>query len=492
MWPFKRKKAEPAPTPAEARPVRYVERRFAAATNSRLIDWALSYNKINADLEQGYQPLVLRARDLAKNNEFVIGTLRNILRNVLGADGFTLQSKSENRERRPEIERLWREYQSRVGGFVTLDECQSGRDFDALVLRTLIIDGEVFIHRVFDPESRFGYRYEVVDSLEIDPLYTVENAGNGEKIVMGVRIDARGREVAYYLRRSQCEHYMSGDREEIPASEIYHIYRKEFADQTRGISLLAGVVLDLNQLDAYKEAEVVHARIQACSMAIWEWNGQSTGDLLDEVDDKGEFIREMKPGIFPVAPKGYTAKQLANNSPNNQFGTFWKNMLRGIANALGISYNKAAGDYEAVNYSSLREATLEDRSTFEELQRFFVENWKDFQFRDFVRALAMNEVIKVAEMNDCTRHRFFGRRFPWVDPAKEIAAKQTELNLLLTDPISELEARGIDPDEHIDRLVEWREKLSARGIPLPAATAAELPPPETEDQEQPEEDNTDA
>ena len=461
-------------------------RRFTAAANSRLIDWIVGYNKINADLKLDYVAMTLRARDLAKNNEFVLGLLRNLVRNVIGADGFILQSKCDDRERRSEIERLWREYQSRLGGFVTFDERQSGRDFDELILRTLFIDGEVFVHRAYDPESRFGYRYEIIDSLEVDPLYNIEDAGNGERVIMGVRIDGRGREIAYYIRRSQCDQYTTGDRIEVPAADVLHIFRKEFADQTRGFTPLSGVILDLNQLDAYKEAEVVHARMQACSMAIWEWNGQSTGDLLDEVDDKGEFLREMKPGIFQVAPKGYTAKQLAAQSPNNQFGTFWKNMLRGIANSLGISYNKAAGDYEAVNYSSLREATLEDRATFEELQRFVVENWKAFQFRDFIRALAMTEVIPVSAMDDCCRHRFYGRRFPWVDPAKEIAAKEKELDLFLTDPIAELEQRGLDPDEVFEHWTEWLAKVREHELPYRAA------PPLPADNEPEPEDNANA
>lgn len=441
-------------------------RRFAAASHSRLIDWALSYSKINGSLKQDYIAMTLRARELAKNNEFVIGYLENLRRNVVGSDGFTLQCKAKDAKLRADVESLWREYNSRTGAFVSLDEHQSGRDFDVLVLRTLIVDGEVFIHRVFDPESRFGYRYEVLDSLEIDPLYNVEDAGSGERVVMGVRYDCRGREKSFYLRRSKADYYMTGPVEEIPAADIIHIFRKKFSDQARGYTELAGIILNLAQMDGYKEAEIVHARIQACAMGVWEWNGQSNGDLLDEVDDKGEFIREIKPGIFPVAPKGYTAKFLQNTSPNNQFGIFWKNMLRSIANALGISYNKAAGDYEAVNYSSLREATLEDRASFEELQRFIIENWKSFQYADFVRALAMNGFIRLSDMSECLRHKFFGRRFPWVDPAKEISAKEKEYDLLLTDPITELESRGIDSEELLDRWKEWHDKLASRNIPF--------------------------
>lgn len=441
-----------------------VARRFTAADHSRWTDWVLSYSKIDRDLKNDYIALVLRTRELAKNNEFVAGFLENAERNIIGSEGFSLQSKAP--EYNSVIEKLWREYNSRIAGAVTLDEHSSGYDFDCLVLRTLLVDGEVFIHREYDPSSKFGFRYEVLDSIEIDPYYNVEDAGDGDRIVMGIRFDARGRERSYYFRRSEGDAYMSGNRIEIPAESMIHIYRKIFPDQSRGISMFAPVVANLAQLDGYKDAELVHARIQACTMGVWEWNGHDTGDLMDEVNEEGEFVREIKPGIFPVAPRGYSAKFLQNTSPNSQFATFWKNVLRSIANALGVSYNKATGDYEAVNYSSLREATLEDRAAFTKIQRFLIENWKDYQFRDFITAIALSGCIPMRSIPECQHHHFFGRRFPWVDPAKEIAAKEKEYDLLLTDPISELEVRGIDPDELLDRWAAWQQKLAERNIPF--------------------------
>ena len=439
-------------------------RRFAAAANSRLLEWALSYAKPDAGLKSDYVTVTLRARDLAVNNEFVIGFLENAERNIIGAEGFSLQSRS--RLHRADIEKFWLDYNSRQTAAVTLNEKQSGHDFDCLILRTLLIDGEVFIHRIFDPESKYSWRYEVLDSLEVDPFYNVSETEDGGRITMGIRFDSRGREVSYFLRHSTEDYYQSGPLTEVPANEILHIYRQQFPNQSRGISSFAGVVLNLGHLDGYKEAELVHARIQACTMGVWEENGRSTGDLMDEVDDKGEFISEIKPGIFPVAPKGYTAKFLQNSSPNSQFASFWKNLLRSISNALGISYNKASGDYESVNYSSLREATLEDRASFQKMQRFFIENWKDFQFTNFISACAMTGLLPLRDLSDMNCHRFFGRRFPWVDPAKEVSAKEKEYDLLLTDPISELEQRGIDPDEMLDRWAEWNNKLKERGIPF--------------------------
>ena len=441
-------------------------RMFAAAQGNRLVDWPVSYQRINGDLFTQYVPIVLRARDLAINNESVIGIIKNMIRNVIGTTGFTLQSRAEPAGIRPELEELWREYCSRTGGHCTIDERSSARDLDILVLRSLIIDGEAFIHRVFDPDSKFGYRYEVLDALQIDPTFVVRNLNGGGQIFMGIELDSRNREVAYYWREVVCEQYFSGERIRIPASEIIHLYRKEFPSQYRGISMLAGAALNLRQLDDYRNAELVHAQIASCTMGVWEWNGQNQDDIITDAqaDDAGEFVREIKPGIFPIAPRGYQAKFLQNSAPNSQFAAFWKAVMRSISNSLGLSYNKASGDYESVNYSSLREAALEDRETYGELQRFMIENWKSLQYRDFINACFLNGLVTVTTLAGAYRHQFFGRRFSWIDPQKEIAAKKEEIALMLTDPIKELEARGEDPADVIKRSKEWLDMLGAEGL----------------------------
>lgn len=446
---------------------RVFKRRFTAAAESpRLFNPSVTWGSINADLKMDWVSLTLRARSLAMNNEFVVGYLDNLSRNVIGPDGFSLQSRSKSAVIRQTVKDEWADFQSAWGRYVTLDEGVSGREFDLMILRSIEVDGEAFIRRVPDPSSPYRFRYELIDAMQINPLYNVPRTNDGGQIIMGVQFDVRGREVGYYYRKLAGDHYSTGYDEFIPADEVIHLFRRQFPNQARGYSHFAPAILNLGQMEEYKRAEVIHAHVQACTMAVWEHNGQSNGELFDETNDQGEFVREMKPGIFPVAPKGYTAKTLGATSPSGQFAAFWKAMLRSVANALGISYNKAAGDYESVNYSSLREATLEDRAHYEEVQRFLIENWKSRQFRTFVFALAETGIIPMAAIGSASRHRFFGKRFPWVDPVKELAAKEKEFDLLLTDPLTALEERGIDPAEMLDRWATWHKMLAERNIPF--------------------------
>lgn len=436
---------------------------FNAAKHSRLIEWAFNFCRINQSLKSDFLKLTENCRNFAINNEIVTGFLEHFKRNVIGANGFTLQSKTAPETAR-KIERLWNEYQSRSGGYVTLDERMSGRDFDLMILRNLIIDGEVFIRRAYDPSSKFGWRYELIDAFDIDPYYNDEFT-DGSRIVMGIEFDPRGRERAFHLRRNRnSDMYFGGERIRIPAEHMIHIFRKFIPDQSRGYSMLAPVAVALGHMDAYKEAEIVRARIMAATLLVWEKTG-ADNNMLDEADKNGDIFTKTEMGSAQFAPDGYTAKFFQNTSPNSNFGAFWVGLLRSMSNAIGLSYNKANGDYTSINYSSAREATLEDRAFFEEFQNFIIENWKELQFREFLKAAALNGLVQVDD--SAFQHRFFGRRFQWVDPAKEIAALEKELSLKLTDPITELEKRGFDPDEVLDRWAIWEQKCKERGIVPP-------------------------
>ena len=435
---------------------RHEERRFNAARISRLDDWILGYSRINGQLKQDYALMVQRARDLAMNNEFVTGYLENLERNVLGPEGFRLQCLSSDRRSARELEFLWRDYQDESAGFVSRDGQQGGREFDALILRTLAVDGEAFILRIPDRKSVFGVRYEVLDSLDVDYLYN-EDRRDGTRIVMGIEINRDGRPVSYFVRDHENDFYNNGTRRQIPAHSIVHLFHRRFPGQVRGITALAPAVLNINQLDGYKEAEIIAARLQAANCAVYEKIGAADGSNWDEADENGDILREMSPGQIGYAPPGYTLKQVNPNHPNSNFGIFLKSAQRGISNSVGLSYNKATGDYESVNYSSLREASLEDRATYQAMQKFLTSRWKRLQYLEFLKYI---ENVPA----DATRARFIGRKFAWVDPQRELAAKKIERELMMTDPLSDIEESGRDPEEVLDRWALWDSLMSERKL----------------------------
>ena len=263
--------------------------------------------------------------------------------------------------------------------------------------------------------------------------------------------------------------YHTGERVYIPAREIIHLFRREFPQQVRGVTPLAPAVIALNQLDSYKEAELVAARMQACNMAMYVKSVSGGGDVLDdeEVDENGDYLSEMAPGQIAFAPDGYDVKQLQNNHPSGNFGGFVKSVCRGIFASLGVSYNKGASDYESVNFSSLREAALEDRAEWREFQAYLIENWKDRQYDNFLRGSVLSGALDAVRFPAYRNHHFYGRSWDWVDPVKDISAIDSAIRLGLTDHITEIEKRGGDVDEVLDREALYLKKRKERNLPPP-------------------------
>ena len=448
------------------------KRNFIASVNSRLQNWAVSYQRINADLKTDAIQMVLRSRELAKNNDFVSGYLNLMQRNVIGETGFKLQVQALNIDNSLDsignstIERLWKEYNHK--GNITLDSVETGRDLDILILRTLLIDGEVFIRKVYDDKSKFVIKYEVLDSLDVDYLYNSQNYdAQGNRVICGIKVDKNFKPISYFVRVSNTDYYNTGERIEISADDIIHIYRKYFPSQVRGYTALASTILNLNQLDCYKEAEIIAARLNACNQAFYVQN-QSNGDLLEEADDEGVIATEYSPGTIRFAPQGYQIQQLQNNHPSSNFGSFVKNILRSIANSVGASYNKATSDYESVNYNSLRESALEDRSSWKELQQFLIDNWKNIQYELFLKYALLNNLTNIpfSRYNKFLNFKFSGRTWDWVDHLKDLNAIKLKLDLKLSDPISEIEKQGKTVDEVLDRWVLWNNKIQERGLTI--------------------------
>lgn len=344
-------------------------------------------------------------------------------------------------------------------------------DFDILILRTLVIDGEVFIRVDKNAKNPYGISFELLDTLQIDLTKNQNRTPAQNAIVMGVEIDEYNRPVKYYFREASIDNYQVGQLIEIPANEIIHIYKHEFVGQTRGFGDIVASVDSLKQLDDYAIAELFAAKVSACQGIFYERNGASqAGDMIDantEEEDRGVFISELSPGEASIVPNGYTVKSVSPTHPNTNFSGFVKSIVRRIASSVGVSYNRLAHDYEAVNYSSLREASIDESKTYADIQRFLIDNWKSIQYSLWLKSYVVNcssTSIKPSHFREYLDFSFIPRKDDLFDAAKDIVAVERRLKLGLTNPIMEIEARGYDVDDVLDGWSKWNEKLKLHNL----------------------------
>lgn len=454
------------------------ERSFKGAMYSRFTNWIFSsFTKVNKDLKDNLTTLVTRTRDLAKNNEVYRSHLNNLEKSIIGPQGFRLQSlvKNENGDLAEdiniELENAWWEFGKRSNGFITKDGEMGDKDFDALILRTLIIDGEVFIRVDRNARNPYGLSFSLVDSLSLDKDKNQDFTPLQNAIVMGIEIDRDYKPVRYYLREGDINNYTVGKTTSFSASEIIHIYKKEFAGQVRGFPDICASLDSLKQLDDYAIAELLAAKVGACHNVFYERTGTVAGDWLDQnnssMDDQGRFVQELSPGESSIVPQGYTVKSVSPNHPNSNFGGFIKAIVRRIAASIGVSYNTLAKDYESVNYSSLRQSAIDEAKTYETIQRFIIENWKDIEYKLFVISYITNNIktkLKPTKINDYLNYTFISSKSDYFDPAKDIIAVERKLKLGLSNPIIELEKRGLDVDDVLDGWSIWEKKCKDRNL----------------------------
>ena len=451
------------------------QRAFKAAFNSRFVDWLFtSGHKVNNDLISQLKVLIERSRDLAKNNEIFRAYLNNCLKGVVGAEGFRLQMQIKNSDGtlnealNDQIEWAWYDFTNKR----KLQTSQKLRDvdFDTLLFRTLLVDGEAFIQVIKDSQSPYGVKFKLIDSLAIDTelLQIMTETQNG--IYNGVEVDHDYKVVRYWLRECYNGNYQSGKLYALPADEVIHLYRPQFIDQVRGYSPIVASYDSLKQLDDFAVAELIAAKISSCQGIFYQRNDKTpTGDFIGQgqVDDIGTFMKELAPGMASVVPAGYNVKTMTPNHPSSNYDGFVKAITKRVAAANGTNYNTLNGDLESVNYSSLRQANIAENAFYKDWQRFLIDNWKNVQFELFLKGYLINSKssLKPSSYNQYLRsYRFIGKTDPSYDISKEIVAVERMLKLGITSPIIEIEKRGLDPQEVVKDFVKWNTLCQENGL----------------------------
>ena len=451
-------------------------RSFKGAIRNRYTDWlTATLTKINADTNQDQLGVITKCRDLAKNDPIGRSYLSICQKNIIGKSGFTLQCQLKdadgklNEKLNDDIEWMFYDWGKAMNSYLTVDGHTGHNDFDALILRTLLIDGEVFIRIHRGAKNPYGVTFELIDAASIDYTKIREAAPSVNAIILGVEVDKYFKPVAYHYKPGNSTNYQVGLPERIDAKDIIHIFKKEFPQQVRGIPPFNATLDDIKQIQDYRVAELLAAKTAACLGIFYERNSQPVaGDFLNEgeEEDRGTFVQSLEPGMASIAPAGYNVKSVAPTHPNSGYGEFNKSILKQIASSLGVSYAKLVKDYEAVNYSSLREATLDENAYWEEMQAYLIENWKELEFRIFLESIAINtDSFKASQINELLKyHTWICQKRGWFDPSKEILATERSLKLGLKSPIMLMEEQGLDPDEVMKSWALYESLCKAYGL----------------------------
>lgn len=485
--------------------------------------WRARIGQVDREALESRDQIVARARDLVRNNPIISGGVDRRSEAVVGA---RIRMRAQ-----PDFEAMGRDFewadkwargveaQFRVWDRDSRKLCDAERtqNFGSMVntaYRHWWVDGEALAYiEMRDRGSAYQTCVRLIDPDRlINPDGKADNAllDNGNKVVGGVEIDPDGVAVAYHIRvehpdapsnRVRARETTRVTREDPDGRpRVVHAFKRNRAEQRRGISRLVASMKRTKMLDRYDNAELEAALLNAVMAAkvkttvptneIAEALAPIAGEEADgwSVAEQVDY-RERQPLVIDGV-------QIANLLPNEDlefvtaerpaahYPEFRAEGLRSIASDLGLSHQQLAQNWEDINYSSARtllneiwRGLLDDRWLF--TQEFCTPPAAAW----LQEAVAIGKVKVPGGPGNFYRYRAELTMFEWmgpgrgrIDPKKEADASDLNLAAHRTNLSIEAAEQGLDAREVMmgsarDR--KMREEFGLDAPPAPKPAAAE-------------------
>lgn len=412
--------------------------------NERHWQWTDSLSA-DASLTDGVRKTVReRARYEYQNNTVCRGIVLRVAHDLIGT-GPRLQVLTGDQETNTAIEDAFHSWAVAVN---LAEKLQT-------LAKSKIVDGEAFAH--FGTNPAIGHEVQldlIVD--ECDRYQSPFQLYNSALHVDGIRFDRYGNPTFY----DRLKHHPGGDYigaglldpEQLPASQVIHLFRKDRPEQHRGLSELSSALRLFAEWRRYKLACMAAAET-AANMAAVLHTQQSAQTQTDEDYEAFDPI-PIQSRMMVTLPKGIAMSQLKAEHPPNTLDMFERSILREIGRVLNLPFNVVAGDSSGYNFSSAKGDShshvrniVVDRSTCWEQQ-------------------CMNRIARewMAEYRLVTRGRFDGVDLmkvktqwfwddikPDLDPAKSANARKTDLSTGFATLPGLYDEKGIDADAALNR-----------------------------------------
>ncbi len=434
--------------------------------------WRPTEQSADAILRRDRTRLLARARDLERNSSHISGAIGKIVNNVIYT-GIKPQARIRDAEGKLKkslndlVETRWKEWAEH--------EDINFYDIQELILRHLWIDGEVLIHKFYDPDlQRAGVCPLNLEVLEADFIDSSRNANeeNGNVTKSGIEYNRNGKPVAYHLFKthpgdSSTTSYYTTDTRRVPATEIKHIFHKRRASQSRGVSWLAAVIIEMKDFDEYQSSERTAARL-ASAFGVFVQSPypehQLNNPLLSENSENAELFpsldevpEHLGTGRIDTLPPGMEIKAAQFQRPGQTYEPFTKTSLKGASTGTGLSYENFSNDFSEATYSAARQAVLEERRGYRKMQMFLNRHLNNWVSRAWLEYGSMVNLLGGIGIDVPINWQNPG--WPWIDPQKDSKAAEIELDMKSKSRTTIAAERGDDWQEEIEKIQNEEEIL---------------------------------
>jgi lambda family phage portal protein len=440
------------------------------------------------------------ARWLDENNDITIGILDVLVNNIVGT-GIGIEPQVANRKGDPlekvnqRIRYLFGEWcrKPEITGELSMGELQR------LSCRTWLRDGEMFAEHI-QGDVRANRRRTIpycVRVLEADWLPFEKNSSK-PRIIHGIQKDDDGVPVIYHFLEAiddpvYAKYATDLKTRPVPAERVEHLKFSRRLNQTRGVSLLHGVINRLDNIKDIEESEQIACRVAAAFTAAIVRNPDmiqsSDPSFLTEDGDVNEKYRdryfEMSPGLMiDTLLPGEDIKGIGLDRPNNNLIEFLGDQHRRLASGTGTSYSSISKRHDG-SYSSQRQELVEQKPNNDRYRSQFISDFLQPIYERFLFWCVESGQLTLprnASPDTLTRADYRSPGMPWIDPLKEMSADEKAVQNGFKSRHMVMRERGYDPDIVDQQLqADMFQKAEQQNPPTPRASA----------QAQPEEDMND-
>lgn len=326
-------------------------------------------------------------------------------------------------------------------------------------------------------------------------------AMEGPLLRNGVVMDSNGAPVGYWVRSGHPQDPTPDGRnlrwDYIPAkgrtgrAKFLHIYSPRRAEQNRGISRLAEVMVPAKMLDRYDRAEV-EAALKSALLSIFIKSPGTTDDLEAALAPTGDETK-IDPWVAeylnmrekqPVRIDGASITHLlpeedvvapASTHPNANYRDFASFVLQKIAGSLGVATPQLTGDYSNINYSSARALLNEIWRSFLEDRWFFTQHFLTPMYAAWLEVEVANGDVKVPggpanfyrNKTAICMAEWIGPGRGSIDPLKESNSNNLDAAAGRASTVEQILERGRDPTDVMAEEAWWLAERKARGLDVP-------------------------
>ena len=396
-------------------------------------------------------------------------------------------------------------------------------ELQALGLRTMLAQGEMVHIPVMRDEAQrkadgtaFGLAIQAVAPSR---LRTPAEMEADPAVVDGIRVNAHGRPVEYYIAAPED---VGGSRLQdvespvqfatVPARVghrpgMLHLFPVLEDEQYRGISIFANSCQLFRQLDDAIAFELTAQNVAAMFPVFIKRNPvqampagvYAPGDADPNTGEPNYYQDLLGPQIM-YGNEGEEPQVLKNERPSTNFLNFVNLLQNALAASVGLPAIAVSKDFSQTNYSSSRAAMNEAWRTFRWFRRFLAERYCQPVWDMLMEEAWLRGMLELPagapgfyEARELwTSCEWVGPARGYMDPTKEIEADVMAIDNRLASRHEILAQNGRDFDDLLPILREEQEAMADLSSAQAASGQASAPASAPAGAEDPEKDSTDA